>query len=219
MVDQRMGMDVAAGRSQVERLLDRRREVLDARDGVVVLRHRQGDAGDVDFLEGVPPDQWLDHLPGDGNHRHGIQHGISQASDKVGSAGARGGHAHARLARCPGVTLRRHGGPLLKAHQDVMEACGRKRVVERDHRATRIAKDGIDARVLESLAYNLGARQDWSLSSLVFRWRISARVRHIGCCHGSPLSGNLRTVSGYRSRLPVSNIKKAPRIREAYPLD
>ena len=65
-----------------------RSDVFRTRDEEVVLRDRQGDAGDVDFLEGVAAEHLGGDLAGDGDHGDAVQHGGGEAGDEVGGAGA-----------------------------------------------------------------------------------------------------------------------------------
>ena len=71
------------------------RDVFGARDEEVVLGDRQGDAGDVDLLEGVGAEDLGGDLAGDADDGDGVEHGRGDAGDEVGRAGAGGGHADA----------------------------------------------------------------------------------------------------------------------------
>ncbi len=55
------------GLRDLERLADGGRDVFGAGDEVVVLGDGQGDAGDVDLLEGVGAEDFAADLAGDGN--------------------------------------------------------------------------------------------------------------------------------------------------------
>ncbi len=109
----------AAGRGDVEGLAHRLGDVLDVEDERVVLGDRDGDAGDVGFLEAVAADQPADDRAGDADQRHGVHPGVGDAGDQVGGAGAGGGQADAGLAGDAGVGVGGVGGGLLVAHQDV----------------------------------------------------------------------------------------------------
>ena len=52
-----------------------RGDVVGVADQVVVLGHRQRDAGDVDLLEGVLADERAGHVAGDGDHRDRVELG------------------------------------------------------------------------------------------------------------------------------------------------
>ena len=95
------------GPGDVERLGDDARQVVGVADQVVVLGHRQGDAVDVDLLEGVLADQRAGHVAGDRDDRHGVQERRPDAGDEVRRARAGRAHAHARPARSPGRSRRR----------------------------------------------------------------------------------------------------------------
>lgn len=75
---------------EIESLLDRRGQILDVLDQVVVLGARPGDADDVDFLERVIADERARHLPGDDDHRDGIRVRRGDAGYGIGGSGAGG---------------------------------------------------------------------------------------------------------------------------------
>ena len=83
---------------------------------------------------------------------------VGEAGDRVGRAGA-GGHQHA--ADLAGRARIAFGGmhrALLVAHQDVLHlVLLEQRVVDRQHRAARIAEDVLDALVGERLDHHFGA--------------------------------------------------------------
>ncbi len=106
----------------VERLLENPGDVLRFLDQVTVFDDRLGDAGDVDFLEGVGADEVAAHLAGDGDHRRRIQIGVGDAGDQVGGPGAAGGDTDAGLAGCPGIAVGGVGRALLVAHQVMLQA-------------------------------------------------------------------------------------------------
>ena len=84
-----------AGPGDVERLGEDARQVVGVADEVVVLRHRQGDAVDVDLLERVLADERPGHVAGDRDHRDGVEERGADARDEVRGAGSRGAHADA----------------------------------------------------------------------------------------------------------------------------
>ena len=103
----------------MEGLFEDSRDVLDASDQVVVLRHRRAAADHVRLLEGVPAhDRGVD-LAGDRDQRDRVHEGGGEARDHVQRAGAGGRHHHPRLAAGSGVAVRHVGAALLVAHQDV----------------------------------------------------------------------------------------------------
>ena len=76
-----------AGPRDVERLGDDPRQVVGVADQVVVLGHRQGDAVDVDLLEGVLADQAAGHVAGDRDDRYGVEERRADPGDEVRRAG------------------------------------------------------------------------------------------------------------------------------------
>ena len=87
-----------AGGGDVECFGEDARDVVGVVDQVVVLGARQSDAGDVDLLERVLAQERRDHVAGDRNHGHGIQHGVADAGDEVRGAGAGRPEAHPNAA-------------------------------------------------------------------------------------------------------------------------
>ncbi len=138
--------------------LNRRRQILNAVHQVVVLRDRQRDARDVDFLEGVATDQRLDHLPGDGHDWHRVQHRVGEPGDQVRRARSRSRQADSRLAGGSRVALGGQCRPLLEPHQDVVKSGARQRIIERDHRPARVSEDRVHALVFERATDDLRAR-------------------------------------------------------------
>ncbi len=111
----------AAGGGDLEGEPDGRGDVFGAGDEEVVLGDGQGDAGDVDFLEGVGAEDFRGDLAGDRDHGDGIEHGGGDAGDEVGGAGAGGGHADADAAGGAGVAIGHVRGALLVADEDVVD--------------------------------------------------------------------------------------------------
>ena len=127
-----------AGAGDVERLAHGGGDVLGVRHQVVVLGDRQGDAGDVGFLEGVRADQLAAHLAGDADDRGAVHHRRGDAGHQVGGAGARGRDRHADLAGGAGVAVGHVGGALLVPDQDVTDGVVEHRVVGGEDRPARI---------------------------------------------------------------------------------
>ncbi len=111
----------AAGAGDLEGLADGGGDVFGAGDEEVVLGDGQGDAGDVDLLEGVGAEDFGGDLAGDGDDGDAVEHGGGDAGDEVGGAGAGGGHADADAAGGAGVAVGHVGGALLVADEDVVE--------------------------------------------------------------------------------------------------
>ncbi len=148
----------AAGAGDVEGLGDDARDVVGLAHQVVVLRHRQRDAGDVDLLEGVLADERAGHVAGDGDHGHGVQLGGGDAGHEVGGAGAAGAEADADLAAGAGVAVGRMGGALLVADEDGAQlGMVGPDVVEGQDDAARVAEDDLHALADERLAERVRA--------------------------------------------------------------
>ena len=128
------------------------RQILDAPHQIIVLGAVAGDAGRVAFLERVGADEMRRHLAGDADERNRIHQRVGQAGDGVGRARARGDQQHADLAGRAGVAFRRVGGALFVAHQHMAKlVLVKERVVDRQHRAARIAEHDVDALILQRL--------------------------------------------------------------------
>src|SRR5262249_29319436 len=113
-----------AGGGDVERRLDDARDVLGARDQVVVLGDGPAHLDDRRLLEGVAADDGGADLPGDGDDRAGVHLGVGQAGDEVGRPGPAGGQADADLAGAAGVALGGEAAALLVPRQDGAQAGG-----------------------------------------------------------------------------------------------
>ena len=144
------------GPGDVERLGDDARDVVGVAHEVVVLGHRQGDAVDVDLLEGVLAQQGRHHVAGDRDHRHGVQERGPDPGDEVRGARAGRPHAHADAAGHPGVPVGGVGATLLVADQDVAQLrVVAQDVVEREDHAARVAEEDIDALAQHRLAQDV----------------------------------------------------------------
>ncbi len=176
----------AAGGRQIERFLDRRRDLLGPLHEIVVLGDRQGDAGDVDLLKGVAPDQRLPDLPRDGDDGDGVEHRVREAGDEVGGARPGGRHADARLTGDTGVAFGGERRPLLEADEHVVEAGAGQGVVERDDGTAGVAEDGGDTLRLQAPADDLRPGQagacrrdpDGTRSAVSLRPGWALRLRH-----------------------------------------
>src|SRR5258708_669725 len=99
-------------------LLHDPRKISDIGDEITVLHDGQGDAKDIRFLKRAFADHGLRDLASDGDERNGIHVGIGDPGDQVRRARPAGGHANARFAAGPGVTLSGKGPSLLVARKD-----------------------------------------------------------------------------------------------------
>ena len=146
-----------AGAGDVERLGDHPGQVVGIADQVVVLGHRQGDAVDVDLLEGILADERRGHVAGDRDHRHRIEEGRPDPGDEVRGTRPRRAHAHADLAGHPGVAVGGVGTALFVANEHVAQlGIVAEHVVQRQDHATRVAEEDIDTLAQERLAQYVG---------------------------------------------------------------
>ena len=142
----------------MECLGDDARQVVGVADQVVVLRHRQRDAVDVDLLERVLADQRRGHVPGDRDHRHGVEEGRPDPGDEVRRARTGRAHAHADAPGDAGVAVRGVGAALLVTDEHVAELrVIAEDVVERQDHAARVAEEDVDALAEERLAQDVRA--------------------------------------------------------------
>ena len=157
----------AAGRGDVERLVDDPRDVLGAGDQEVVLGHRHRDAGGIALLEGVGADRSERNLTGDADHRDRVEHGVGERGDDVGRRRATGDHAHAGLAGGVGVALGHVTRALFVAHEHVTDRGLDDRVVDRQDRSAGQAEHHLDSLELEGLhqgfatVAGVGAHEMW----------------------------------------------------------
>ena len=89
-------------------------------------------------------------LAGDGDDRDGVHHGIDEAGDEIGGAGAGGGAADADFAGAAGVSLRGEAGILLMTDEDVLNRMVVEGVVKRERDAARVAEEAIDVFLSEA---------------------------------------------------------------------
>ena len=135
----------AAGARDVEGFLDDPCDVAHVLDQVVVLGAGARDADEIGLLERVVADHRGRHLARDNDHRGRIHVGVGDASDRVGRAGTRGDHHHARPSADARVALGHVRGALLVADQDVFNLGIEQSVVGGQNRAARITEDYVDA--------------------------------------------------------------------------
>ena len=134
------------------------RELVDVLHEIIVLGAGPRDAGGVGFLEGVVADQVRRHLAGQADHRDRIHQRIGEAGHGVGRARAGGHQHHADLAGRARIAFGGMHRRLLVAHQDVAQlVLLEERVVDRQHRAARIAEDDLDVLVDQGFHQQIGA--------------------------------------------------------------
>ena len=147
-----------AARGDVERLVQHARQVLDALHQVVVLGAGPGDADGVALLEGIVADQVGRHLAGDDDDRDRIAQRVGQAGDRIGGAGTGGDQHAAHLAGRARIALGGMDRALLVADQDVLDhLLLEDGVIDRQHRAARIAEHVLHALIGEGRDHHFGA--------------------------------------------------------------
>ena len=147
----------ASGIGDDEGFADGARDIFGARDDYVVFCDRHGDAGDVDFLEGVGAEQFAAHLASDADDGRGIEHGGGDAGDHVGCAGAAGGHGDADATSGARITVGHVRGALFVAHENVVELGFAEGVVDGKNRAAGISENMLHAQLGERFAENFCA--------------------------------------------------------------
>ncbi len=141
----------------VERFANGARDFVRARDQVIVLGDRQGDAGDVGFLEGVVADELAAYLPGDAHDGRGIHHRRGNAGDHVGRPGTGGGNGNAHATAGPRIAIGHVRGALLVPHQYVVDGITRHRVIRGQNRSAGIAEDVLHALAHQAFPNDLAA--------------------------------------------------------------
>ena len=187
----------AAGARDVEGLGEDSRQLVGVAHQVVVLGHRQRDAGDVDLLEGVLADERGGHVAGDGHDRDGVELRGGQAGDQVRGAGTGGAHADPDPAGRAGVAIGRVGRALLVADEDVAELrVVAEDVVERQDHATGIAEQDVRALAEERLAARRRRRSCVRPRGLA-SWSICVRARSTSLAAFVPAAGTCRPVGPF----------------------
>ncbi len=147
-----------AGAGDVERLLDRRRQLANVLDEEVVLDDRPRDADRVAFLERVEADRRRRHLAGDDHHRDRVHVGGRDSGDGIGDAGPRRDERDADLAGRARVAVGGVDSRLLVADQHVLDRVLLvERVVDVEDRAAGVAPEIADVFRLQAADQDLGA--------------------------------------------------------------
>jgi len=132
----------AAGGRDAEGFLDGGGKIGRVFDEVIVLGAVARDADGVGLLKGVGANQAGRDLPGDDHQRDRIHPRIGNAGERIGRAGAGGDQHHARLAGRTGIAFGSMGRARFVAHEDMADRLiAEQLVIDRQHRATRIAED------------------------------------------------------------------------------
>ncbi len=198
-----------AGPRDVEGLGQDAGEVVRVPDEVVVLRHRQGDAGDVDLLEGVLAEERRRHVAGDRDHRDRVELGGGDPGDEVGGGRAGRAQADADPARRPGVAVGGVRRALLVADEDVTQlGVVAEDVVERQDDAAGVAEEDVDALPEDRLDEHVGADPGPLPAALGRRLAgASALVEHLAA---RLLDGLRRRRPGARARGSVVRSRVTP---------
>ena len=110
-------------------------------DQIVMLGRRTGDAGGIGFLKSIIADQVGGNLSGQADQGNGIHQRVHKAGHRVGGAGPRCGHDHARLAGGAGIPFGGVHAALFVTDQDMAQTVlFVELVVERQRHAARIAE-------------------------------------------------------------------------------
>ena len=161
---------------KVEGLRNRVRNLIGGAHQVVVLRHRQRNAGDVDLLEGVLTDQRIRNIARDEDNGDGVEHGGTDAGDEVGGTRARGAEADAHLARGAGVAVSGVRCGLFMTDQDVTKlGVVNEHVVEREDDAARVTPDGVAPLQEDCLTKSVGTNA-WACAATRGDARIAQHV-------------------------------------------
>ena len=153
------------GRGDVEGLFDRLGDLAGAHQQVVVLGDRQGDAGDVGFLEAVASDQVAGDIAGDRDDGDGVHLRGGDAGDEVGRAGSGGGEADAGASGDAGVAVGGVRGGLFVAHEHVLDVgVVAELVVERQDNAAGVAEEDINALGSEAFHQDFSAGESHRFS-------------------------------------------------------
>ena len=146
----------AAVRRDIECFVDHARKIGDVLHEIIVFRAGARDADRVALLECVVADEVCRHLTGDHDDRDRIHQRVGETGNRVGRTRTRRHEHRADLARRARVTFCRVHGTLLVPHEDVAELLLlEQRVVDRQHRAARVAENVLDALIDERLDHHL----------------------------------------------------------------
>ena len=146
----------AMGRD-IKGLVQDRAEAVGVHHQIIMLGAVARDADGVAFLERVGADQRRRNLPGQHDHRDRVEQRVGDAGDGIGRAGPRGDEHDAGLAGRARIALGGVGRGLFVADEDVLDRrVLEKRVVDRKHRAARIAEHRIDPKVDQRLNHHVG---------------------------------------------------------------
>ena len=154
--------------------MDRMLEFVDFFNEVIMLRAAARDARRVCFLKRIRANQMCRHLTGDAHDRNRIEQRIRQPCHRIGRTRPGSHQHHPDFTRRTGIAFGRMNRPLLMARQDVADMILLKqRIINRQHRATRVTKNDINPLILQ------GFYQYICTSHFTHRARIMPQLRLI----------------------------------------
>ena len=131
----------AARRGDLERLAERRRNVVGAGHQIVVLGDRQRDARHVRLLERIGADELAAHLAGDADDRRAVHHRCCDTRHHVGCAGPGCRDRDANPAARARIAVRHVRGALLVTDEHVADRIIEHRVISRKNGPAWITKN------------------------------------------------------------------------------
>ncbi len=142
----------------VKRLVDCTSKLIGVFHKPVVFRAGARDANGVGFLKCVRADHECRHLTGQNDHWDAVQKRIRKACHRVCGAWTRRHQNDTGFACRAGIAFGGMGRALLVADQNVVDVALLKNlVIDRQHRATGVAENRVDALFFKGLDNNLGA--------------------------------------------------------------
>ncbi len=128
------------------------RQIVDVLYEPIVLRAGACNADRIAFLKCIGTDQGRRHLARNANQRNGVHQGVLKRRDRVGRTRTGCDKHHPNLAGRTRVAFRRMSGALLVTHQNVLNLVLLEEfVIDREHSATGITEDALDALIDQSL--------------------------------------------------------------------
>ena len=138
------------------------RQLGDVLHQIIVLGAAAGDANGIAFLESVGADQVSRDLSRDHDQRDGVHQGVDDAGHRVGRSWSRRHQYNTRLARRPGIPLRRVRGALFVPDENMAEPGFMKKcVIDRQNGPAWITEKVGDALVYQHAHDHLGAGEDF----------------------------------------------------------
>ena len=143
------------GVRKVERIHNRRNNVLRLENEIAVFHNRAGHADDIGLLEGVFADVLGSDLTGDDDHRNGIHICVGNAGEEVRRSRSAGCHADPGLAADARITVRAECAALLMTGQNHANGGILQSLVEFNSLTARIGENEIDAEFFQCLDCDL----------------------------------------------------------------